>query len=119
MLLMIRIMKIREGELDRYVELYDSQLEPIMQRHGLRTFPRFVHRATNEFFWIRLFESEEDMHEKRRIYGGCAERSALGTLPESLVMQVEDYFLHLDGGIAHTEAMLAARVAAGGASPQS
>lgn len=110
MLVQIRILTIHPGMLDSYVQLYDEQLEPIQLKLGLRTFPRLVHRARNEMFWIRAFADEAQMAEQRKLYSESPERAALGEVPHSHVAKVEDYYLTLTGGENLTSLDVAARL---------
>ncbi len=61
---------IFEGQLDRWVEWMDTVLIPFQQSIGMVVIGSWYSRETNQYIWIRRYESEED---RKRLYKAAYE----------------------------------------------
>ena len=56
----LRQYEIKEGQLDRWVEFMDGTLIPFQRSRGMVIVGSWFVRETNQYVWIRRFESEEN-----------------------------------------------------------
>jgi len=66
----LRQYTIKEGQLDRWVEWMDTVLIPFQRSCGMVVVGSWFVRESNQYVWIRRFESEE---ERKRQYAAAYE----------------------------------------------
>ena len=66
----LRQYPILEGQMDRWVEWMDTVLIPYQQSKGMVIVGSWYVRETNQYVWIRRFESEDD---RKRLYAAVYE----------------------------------------------
>jgi len=77
----VRIYTINKGMMDDWIKLFNEQMAPLHEKHGIKIIGAWANRPQNEFVWIRAAESEEDLKEKMKAFMESPERKALGTFP--------------------------------------
>jgi hypothetical protein len=78
-----RLYTVNKGMMDRFVELFTSQLAPLHEAAGIPILSAWKYPQQSEFLWFRGFESLDSMKSQLETYSAQPGRNALGDLPQS------------------------------------
>ena len=96
----LRTYTIQPGAMDRWVELFETNIRPVNQRLGMHIIGTWVNHEHNEFIWLRRFSSEAEIEELEAAYFASPERQALGDRPQQLIQHMDIKRLKPDSAAA-------------------
>jgi hypothetical protein len=68
MLAQVRIYTINKGEMDDFLKHFKEEVMVVHERIGLPIVGTWVHRAQNEFIWIRTYKDKADLEAKSKAF---------------------------------------------------
>jgi len=77
----LRIYRVKEGELDAFVEEWKAHIAPLRRAFGFRIDGAWTIREQNTFVWILSYDGPEGFEARDAMYYASAERKALNPNP--------------------------------------
>lgn len=77
----LRMYKVKDGELDAFIEEWREQILPVRRKYGFRLDGAWCIRATGEFIWVISYEGPEGFEAREAAYYASPERKALSPGP--------------------------------------
>lgn len=87
----LRDYRITPGEMERFVELWRSQVLPLRQRAGFTVVGAWWSAATERFVWIVAFDG--DFEAADRAYYASPERTTMSPDPAELIVEARAEFV--------------------------
>ena len=78
MLAQIRLYTINKNEMDAFLQNFQEKIIPWHKSCGVNIASTFVHRAQNEFIWVRTYDDEADREAKQKALNESPLRAAMG-----------------------------------------
>lgn len=78
MFVQVRTYTVNKGQMDEWIKTFNSTVVPGHEKAGIKIIGAWVNKARNQFHWVRVFESEEDMTAKMKAFNETPERQAAG-----------------------------------------
>jgi hypothetical protein len=95
-----RLYTVNKGMLDKFTELFTSQIGPLHEAAGIPILSAWRHPQQSEFLWFRGFDSLDAIDGALDRYNNSPGRKALGDLPPShhAKMEIRDVEYVFDPG---------------------
>jgi hypothetical protein len=87
----VRIYRVRDGELARFVEEWRTNVRPLRERLGFRVLAAWASEDDSRFAWILAYDGEDGFAAANARYYGSAERAALDPDPARLLESVDHF----------------------------
>jgi hypothetical protein len=89
----LRIYRLRDGELDRFVAAWRRHVLPLRARFGFRVLGSWQHPDANEFVWQLAYDGPEGIAERERQYADARALEHFEDDPAQYVESAEVRFL--------------------------
>jgi len=87
----VRIYRVRDGELSRFVEEWRTNVRPLRERLGFRVLAAWASEEDDRFVWILAYDGENGFAAADARYYGSPERAALDPDPARLLDGIEHF----------------------------
>ena len=88
----VRIYRVEEGQLERFVEEWTEHIKPLRESLGFRVLGAWPSEEDNRFAWVLGYEGEDGFAAANERYYTSPERAALDPDPARLLAET-DHFL--------------------------
>ena len=68
MIAQLRIYTVNKGKMEHWLEVFHSELTPLLHEHGIRVESAWVDEHEEQFIWIRSFHDREDLAAKEAAF---------------------------------------------------
>ena len=87
----VRIYRVREGELARFVEEWQAHVRPLRERLGFRVLGAWASEEDDRFVWVLAYDGPDGFAAADARYYGSDERAALDPDPARLLAATERF----------------------------
>jgi hypothetical protein len=87
----VRIYEAKAGELERFVEEWQSTVRPLRERFGFRVLGAWAGQEGRRFVWILGYEGNDGFASADARYYASPERAALEPDPARLLERAEEF----------------------------
>lgn len=77
----LRMYKIKDGELDAFIEEWRAKIVPVRKAFGFKVEGAWCNREENEFIWIISYDGPEGFEAREAAYFASPERNAVSPNP--------------------------------------
>ena len=88
----VRIYRVHEGQLERFVKEWKEHIKPLRESLGFRVLGAWASEEDNRFAWVLGYEGEDGFAAANERYYTSPERAALDPDPARLLAET-DHFL--------------------------
>jgi hypothetical protein len=88
----VRVYRVHEGQLERFVEEWTEHIKPLRVSLGFRILGAWASAEDDRFAWVLGYDSEDGFAEANDRYYSSPERAALDPDPARLLAET-DHFL--------------------------
>ncbi len=81
MVAQLRMYKVKEGEMDSFIEEWRTMIVPVRKKFGFKVEGAWCNRETSEFFWIISYDGPERFEAREAAYFDAPERKAVSPNP--------------------------------------
>ena len=68
MIAQLRIYTLNKGQMEHWLEIFHSELTPLLDEHGIRVESAWVDEKGEQFIWIRSFRGRDDLAAKEAAF---------------------------------------------------
>jgi hypothetical protein len=86
----VRIYRVREGELGRFVDEWQAHVRPLRERLGFRVLGTWASEEDDRFVWVLAYDGEDGLAAANARYYASDERAALDPDPARLLEVTEE-----------------------------
>jgi len=87
----VRIYRVQEGQLERFVEEWTEQIKPLREHLGFRILGAWASREDNRFAWVLAYDAEDGFAAANDRYYNSPERAALDPDPARLLEETSHF----------------------------
>ena len=87
----VRVYRVQEGELARFVEEWAAHIRPLRERLGFRVLGAWASQEDNRFAWVLGYDGEGGFAAADARYYGSEERKALDPNPARLLVETDHF----------------------------
>jgi hypothetical protein len=91
--LQIRIYRVQEGELARFVEEWEANVRPLREQLGFRVLSAWTSEEDDRFVWVLGYDGPDGFAAADARYYGSDERAALDPNPARLLTAIEHFMV--------------------------
>lgn len=96
MLVQLRTYNLRPGALDRWVEVFTGEIQPLRESLGFSVPAAWTEPERDRFVWLMAFAgTREDWEARDAAFHASPERRALRPDPAELIVSIETRFVDL------------------------
>ena len=89
MISQLRIYTVNRGMMDQWVEHFQANVRPILEKYGSKIDGTWVQEDKSQFIWIRSFRDEEAMEAGNAAMGSSPEWAAVIEHTQSHIARID------------------------------
>ncbi len=89
----VRMYRVQEGELARFVEEWEANVRPLREQFGFRVLAAWASEDDDRFIWVLGYDGPDGFAAADARYYGSDERAALDPDPARLLTAIEHFMV--------------------------